>query len=109
MFRLADDFEAEIKEAYLQSKLPAIPDKKAIDKLLFLNQQRLHDIGTGMWIAPLYAALSAVEMLTADYSDVESGATLTPMNIAVMGMALYLVFKKGQSGENEYGPDPLAK
>lgn len=75
----------------------------------FLNQQRLHDIGTGMWIAPLYAALSAVEMLTANYSDVESGATLTPLNIAVMGMALYLVFKKGQSGENEYGLDPLAK
>ena len=34
VFRLAEDFEAEIKDAYLDSKLPAMPDQKAIDNLL---------------------------------------------------------------------------
>ena len=34
VFRLAEEFEAEIKDAYLNSKLPATPDQKAIDNLL---------------------------------------------------------------------------
>ena len=34
VFKMAEDFEAEIKDAYLQSKLPAAPDNKAIDNLL---------------------------------------------------------------------------
>ena len=34
VFRLAEDFEAEIKDAYLRSKLPETPDNKAIDNLL---------------------------------------------------------------------------
>ena len=87
---------------------------KAVGLLLvvpefFLNQQRLHDIGTCMWIAPLYAALNVVGVLTTNYSDIESGGLLTPLNIAMIVMGCYLLFKKGQPGENEYGPDPLAK
>ncbi len=34
VFKLAEDFEAEIKDAYIHSKLPAFPDDKAIDHLL---------------------------------------------------------------------------
>ena len=34
VFKMAEDFEAEIKDAYLQSKLPATPDNQAIDNLL---------------------------------------------------------------------------
>ena len=34
VFMMAEDFEAEIKDAYLRSKLPATPDNKAIDNLL---------------------------------------------------------------------------
>ena len=34
VFKMAEDFEAEIKDAYLTSKLPATPDNKAIDNLL---------------------------------------------------------------------------
>ncbi len=34
VFRLAEDFEAEIKDAYIHSKLPAVPDDKAIDQLV---------------------------------------------------------------------------
>lgn len=75
----------------------------------FLNQQRLHDIGRWMWIAPLYAALSAVQVLTTNYLDIENESSLTPLTIALMVMAIFLLLTKGQSGENEYGPDPLAK
>ncbi len=34
VFKMAEDFEAEIKDAYLTSRLPAAPDNKAIDNLL---------------------------------------------------------------------------
>ena len=34
VFKMAEDFEAEIKDAYLTSRLPATPDNKAIDNLL---------------------------------------------------------------------------
>ena len=34
VFKMAEDFEAEIKDAYLTSRLPATPDSKAIDNLL---------------------------------------------------------------------------
>lgn len=34
VFKMAEDFEAEIKDAYISSKLPAAPDNKAIDNLL---------------------------------------------------------------------------
>ncbi len=34
VFKLAEDFEVEIKDAYIHSKLPATPDQRAIDNLL---------------------------------------------------------------------------
>ena len=34
VFKMAEDFEAEIKDAYIHSRLPATPDNEAIDNLL---------------------------------------------------------------------------
>lgn len=40
VFKMAEDFEAEIKDAYIHSKLPATPDQKAIDDLLLRIYRR---------------------------------------------------------------------
>ena len=34
VFKMAEDFEVEIKDTYIHSRLPATPDNKAIDNLL---------------------------------------------------------------------------
>ena len=43
VFKMAEDFEAEIKDAYLHSKLPATPDNKAIDNLLLRIYREKYD------------------------------------------------------------------
>ena len=72
----------------------------------FLNLQRMHDIGKYLWLAPLSAILNVISTVFMDFSTMDS-----PNAVAILALVigLYMLFWKGQEGENEYGPDPLAK
>ena len=67
----------------------------------FIDVRRLHDMGAKSTLAVFILCASVVSSL-----DVSDKITTMASSLSSVGV-LYLLFKKGMTGPNEYGPDPL--
>jgi uncharacterized membrane protein YhaH (DUF805 family) len=68
--------------------------------------QRLHDCNKPGWLSPIYL----IPFLLFSLVDRRQGSVfLLLLSIALLAPTLYLYFKKGTSGPNKYGPDPLVR
>lgn len=100
-----------IIEVFIGSFMEGIADGKlsTLLSMVFLYPEyclyvrRLHDIGHDERLAILTVAISALLLISKDAHS-EFAAL---MGIAVISISLYMVFKEGTHGPNEYGLDPL--
>lgn len=71
--------------------------------------RRLHDLSLSAgWLFALTFAVKLFRVGVSHISDgrVRSGAETVGVGI-VLGLLLMLIFRKGQAGENQFGPEPL--
>ena len=69
--------------------------------------RRLHDIGSDERLAILAAAGSAIVLLGRDTLPDNSPEFALMIIVAYFSILLYMLFKEGTRGPNQYGADPL--
>ena len=74
----------------------------------FLNVKRLHDLNKGNTLAIIILMMSIL-LFAGDENVLNLPIVMLPASIVFFVLGLYLLFKKGTDGLNEYGTDPLKK
>lgn len=72
----------------------------------FITAKREHDLGQNFLTTTLII-LSLCQIYVMYDSDLFGGALSTITGLAYLILSAYLTFKRGDVGENQYGPDPL--
>lgn len=73
----------------------------------FITVKRVHDFSKDSVLAKVLMALCAYMILIADDIYFLWGPLDYLVSLANTALTLYVVFKSGTKGENQYGPDPL--
>lgn len=71
--------------------------------------QRAHDIGKPTWFAIAWMVLAVFSTVLNDMSPASGAVVIAGIisAIAALVMGIMLAFRRGDVGENEFGPDPL--
>lgn len=75
-----------------------------------LTIQRAHDIGKSTWFGVVALVLGSFASVVGDMDNSDLGVLVIAgiaSAIAALVMGIMLAFRRGDVGENEYGPDPL--
>lgn len=75
-----------------------------------LTIQRAHDIGKSTWFGVVALVLGAFAGVVGDMDNSDFGVLVVAFiasAITALVMGMMLAFRRGDEGENEYGPDPL--
>ena len=74
----------------------------------FLDVRRLHDFNQDDTLAKISAALTFYTTIFIDFENLIFMSALDRVvGVATFVLAMYILFKPGTRGENQYGADPL--